>query len=40
MQKRLGVENICDPLKKEIWDIYETDNPAKEQIRKYKRREK
>ena len=37
VQKRLGVENICDLLRKEIQGIYETENPTKEQIRKYKR---
>ena len=37
VQERLGVENICDLLRKEIWGIYETENPTKEQIRKYKR---
>ena len=34
LQNRLGVENIHDFLRKEIWGIYETDNPRKEQIRK------
>ena len=36
VQKRLGIENICDLLRKEIWGIHETENPTKEQIRKYK----
>ena len=40
VQKRFGVENIYDLLRKETWRTYETDNPTKEQIRKYKRREK
>ena len=30
VQKRLVVENIYDLLKKDIWGIYETDNPTKE----------
>ena len=29
-----------DLLRKKIWGIYETDNPTKEQIEKYKRCEK
>ena len=29
VQKGLGVENIYDLLRKEIWSIYETDNPKK-----------
>ena len=40
VQKRLGVENIYDLLRKKIWGIYETDNLTKEQIKKYKRRER
>ena len=40
VQKRLGVENIYDLLRKEIWGICETDNPTKKQTRKYKRLEK
>ena len=37
VQKRLGVESIYDLLKKEIWGIYETNNPIKNQTRKYKK---
>ena len=37
VQKRLGVENIYDLLRKKIWGIYETDNLTKEQIRKYRK---
>ena len=40
VQKRLGVENIYDLLRKNFLGIYETNNPTKKQIRKYKRREK
>ena len=40
VQKKLGVENIYDLLRKTFLSIYETDNPTKKQIRKYKRREK
>ena len=40
VQKRLGVENIYDLLRKEIWGIYETDNITKEKTRKYKNCEK
>ena len=37
VQKRLGFESIYDLLKKEIWGIYETNNPIKNQTRKYKK---
>ena len=40
VQNRLGVENIYDLLRKDIWGVYETDNSTKEQTRKYKRSEK
>ena len=40
VQKRLGFENIYDLLKKEIWGIYGTNKPKKEQRKQYKRREK
>ena len=40
VQKRLSIGKIHDSLMKEIWGIHETDNPTKEQIRKYKRRKK
>ena len=29
VQKRLGVKNIYDLLRNEIWGIYEADNPTK-----------
>ena len=31
---------MSDLVQKEIWDIFKTKNPTKDQIRKYKRREK
>ena len=38
--KGIGVENIYDLLRNEIYGIFETTKPIKEQKRKYKRREK
>ena len=39
-QERIGVKNMPDLVRKEIWGIFRTKNPTKDQIRKYKRREK
>ena len=40
VQEGIGVKNMSDLVKKEIWDIFRTKNPTKDQVRKYKRREK
>ena len=40
VQKRLGAENIYDLVKNEIYGIFETTKPIKEQKGKYKRRGK
>ena len=40
VQERIGVKNMSDLVRKEIWGIFRTENPTKDQIRKYKRREK
>ena len=40
VQEGSGVTNMFDLVRKEIHDIFETKNPTKDQIRKYKRREK
>ena len=40
MQKRLGLGDLFDLLRKEIWGIYGTINSKKEQAREYKRRQK
>ena len=37
VQNGLGIKNISDVLRKEIQAIYQTQNPAKEQIKKHKR---
>ena len=39
-QEGTGVKNMSDLVRKEIWGIFRTKNPTKDQIRKYKRREK
>ena len=36
----IGVKNMSDLVRKEIRGIFRTKNPTKDQIRKYKRREK
>ena len=36
----LGIKNISDLVRKNIQGIYETKNPTKEQVRKYKRSQK
>ena len=38
--KGLGIKNMSDLVRREIHGIFATRNPIKEQIRKYKRREK
>ena len=40
VQEAIGVENMSDLVRKEIRGIFKTKNPTKDQIRKYKRREK
>ena len=40
MQNKLGLNNISGLLRNEIWGIFETKNPTKEQKRKYIRTEK
>ena len=40
VKERIGVKNMSDLVRKEIWGIFRTKNPTKDQIRKYKRREK
>ena len=37
VQEGLGVENISDLVRKKIHGIFETNNPTKNQNRKYKR---
>ena len=36
IQKGLGVQNIYDLVLKEIYSIYKTKSPTKEQIKRYK----
>ena len=36
----LGLQNMSDPVLKEIYDIYETKNLTKDQIKKYKMTER
>ena len=40
VQEVIGVKNMPDLVRKEIRGIFRTKNPTKDQIRKYKRREK
>ena len=40
VQNRLGIKNISDSVKINIQGIFETKNPTKKQIRKYKRSQK
>ena len=40
VQEGIGVKNIIDLVRKEIRGVFRTKNPTKDQIRKYKRREK
>ena len=37
VQDGIGVKNVSDLVRKEIWGIFRTKNPTKDQIRKYKR---
>ena len=37
IQKKLSVKNINDLVRKEIYGIFENNNPTKNQVRKYKR---
>ena len=39
VQDGLGIKNISDLVRKEIHGIFETKDPTKDQIIKYKRRE-
>ena len=39
VQDGLGIKNISDLVRKEIHGIFETKDPTKDLIRKYKRRE-
>ena len=34
----LGIKNMSDLVRKEIYGIFETKNPTKDQIEKYKRK--
>ena len=36
IQNGLGIKNISDLVRKEIYGIFETKNPTEKQIRKYK----
>ena len=38
VQNGLGVKNMSDLVRKEIHGIFETKNPTKDQVKKYKRR--
>ena len=40
VQKRLGLEDLFDLLRREIWGIYGTYNSKKKQAKEYKRRQK
>ena len=40
VQERIGVKNMSDLVRKEIRGIFRSKNPIKDQIKKYKRREK
>ena len=39
VQNRLGVKNMSDLVRKGIFGIFETKNPTKDEVKKYKRRE-
>ena len=39
VQNGLGVKNMSDLVRKEIHGIFETKNPTKDQVKKYKRHE-
>ena len=40
VQEGIGVKNMSDLVRKEIRGIFRSKNPIKDQIKKYKRREK
>ena len=40
VQEGIGVQIMCDLVRKEIRGIFRTKNPPKDQMRRYKRREK
>ena len=40
VQAELGVQNMSDLVRKEVWGIFETKNSTKDQIITYKRNEK
>ena len=40
VQEALGVTNMSDLVRKDIHGIFETKNPAKDQIKTYKKRKK
>ena len=40
IQEGIGVKNMSDLVRKEIRGIFRSKNPIKDQIKKYKRREK
>ena len=40
VQKRLGLEDLFDLLRREIWGIYGTYNSKKKRAKEYKRRQK
>ena len=40
VQNKLGIGNISDLVRKDIQGIFETKNPTKKQVRKYKRFQK
>ena len=40
VQAGLGVQNMYDLVRKEIWVTFKAKNPTKDQIRKYKRKNK
>ena len=39
VQNGLGVKNMFNLVRKEIYGIFDTKNPTKDQVKKYKRRE-
>ena len=39
VQNRLGIKNMSDLVRKGIFGIFETKNPTKDEVEKYKRRE-
>ena len=40
VKNKLGIQNISDLVRKGIQSIFETKNPTKKQVRKYKRSQK